>query len=464
MANLKHVEDDPKHVSIHGEVPARSASDQQIEKSLAPGKELVSVPSFAAASELLSAPYSCLVTSTHRRHVALPPRYLNKRRTGIQQELEGELLKFSHRLNGIPLTYDDIKVVGHCGDIYDDSGYIHLDIEVKYIVFQPKKGQRLLGKVNKLGVSHVGCVVHGCFNATISRPQLVSVETWRDAGPRMGAELEFDVAALDADPVGVLLIRGLLDETRVQELVAIGETTGSSVPTDQQGSQELVNQQKPGPSQEATDDTPKKKKKKKKEVENKGETEEELINMASWQQDSNAAPELTRQMDETNGNDRKKKKKEKLVKQDSSATPELTRQTDETNGSDRKKKKKEKLVKQDSSATPKLTRQTDETNGSDRKKKKKEKLVKQDSSATPELTRQTDETTGNDRKKKKEKLVKEEEEEIKISHMEVHGSDSSGYISDKPNKKRKRQSGNNSTSSFSKEFEPTKSKKIKKRH
>ncbi|KAM9385706.1 DNA-directed RNA polymerase I subunit RPA43-like [Pholidichthys leucotaenia] len=370
MANLKHVEDNPKQMRMHGEVLVRAASDQQIEKSLALGKELVSVPSFAATSELLSTPYSCLVTSTHQRHVALPPRYLNKRRTGIKQELEGELLKFSRGLNGISLAYDDIKVVGHCGDIYDDSGYIHLDIEVKYIVFQPKKGQRLLGKVNKLGVSHVGCVVHGCFNATISRPQLVSVETWRDAGPRMGAELEFDVAALDADPVGVLLIRGLLDETRVQELVAIGETTGSSVPTDQQGSQELFNQQKPGPSQEATDDTPKKKKKKR-EVENKGETEEELINMASWQQDSNAAPELTRQIDETNGSDRKKKKKEKL------------------------------------------------------------------------------------------KLVKEEVEEIKISHMEVHGSDSSGYISDKPNKKRKRQSGNNSTSSFSKEFEPIKFKKLK---
>lgn len=70
------------------------------------------------------------------------------------------------------------------------------------------------GQVNKLGVSHVGCLVHGCFNASIPKPSLVPVETWRDAGPRIGAELEFEVTALDADIVGVLLIRGRLDRTR----------------------------------------------------------------------------------------------------------------------------------------------------------------------------------------------------------------------------------------------------------
>lgn len=68
--------------------------------------------------------------------------------------------------------------------------------------------------MNKLGVSHVGCLVHGCFNASIPRPNLVSVETWRDAGPRIGTELEFEVTALDADAAGVLLIRGRLNRTR----------------------------------------------------------------------------------------------------------------------------------------------------------------------------------------------------------------------------------------------------------
>lgn len=100
MANLEHAEDDPKHVNMSGEVSAVSASEQRQVSSL-PGGDAgavpCSIPSFAAASELLSAPYSCLVMNTHRRHISLPPMYLNKKKTGLQEELQAELLKFSQR-------------------------------------------------------------------------------------------------------------------------------------------------------------------------------------------------------------------------------------------------------------------------------------------------------------------------------------------------------------------------------
>lgn len=42
------------------------------------------------------------------------------------------------------MAYDNIGIVSQQGDIYDDSGYIHMDIEANFIVFQPKKGQKLL--------------------------------------------------------------------------------------------------------------------------------------------------------------------------------------------------------------------------------------------------------------------------------------------------------------------------------
>lgn len=99
MANLKHAEDDPKHVKMSSD--AAAAQVQPADLSSAAARCAVeipcAIPTFAAASELLSTPYSCLVMNTHRRHVALPPMYLNKKRTGIQAELEAELLKFSPR-------------------------------------------------------------------------------------------------------------------------------------------------------------------------------------------------------------------------------------------------------------------------------------------------------------------------------------------------------------------------------
>lgn len=42
------------------------------------------------------------------------------------------------------MAYDNIRIVGQHGHIHDDSGYIHMDIEANFIVFQPMKGQKLL--------------------------------------------------------------------------------------------------------------------------------------------------------------------------------------------------------------------------------------------------------------------------------------------------------------------------------
>ncbi|KAF7661729.1 hypothetical protein LDENG_00253160 [Lucifuga dentata] len=366
MVNFEHAEDESKQVKMSGEVSAAEACSTGTGpcRSTDPCQyPVTSIPSFAAALELVSAPYSCLVMNTHRRHVALPPMYLKKKKTGIQEELEAELLKFSERLKGVPLAYDNIRIVGQHGDIYDDSGYIHMDIEANFVIFKPKKDQRLVGKVNKLGASHVGCLVHGCFNASIPKPNLVSVETWRDAGPRIGAELEFEVTALDADTVGVLLIRGRLDRTRVQELLAVGESTESSNLSDQQ--QPPDTEPTPDPTPESPNDNPKKKKKKKKDKHTQEQAEEEVT-----------------------GNT-----------------------TAEMNG-------------------------TDEADSNEIIEKKK-------------------------KKKKKEKRLKEEAE-VELSSMEVHGSDSSGYLSDKPNKKRKHETSSNITSDVNSNHEPPKSKKKRK--
>lgn len=156
---------------------------------------------------------------------------------------------------------------------------------------------------------------------------------------------------------------------RVQELLAIGESSKSGVTTDQPESPETEAKPElnPEPTEDSPVNTPKKKKKKKKDKVKEEETEMPV--------GGDTAPELNGTMDEANGNEVGKKKK----------------------------------------------------------KKKKEKHLKE-----------------------------EEEEETEVSPMEVHGSDSSGYISDKPSKKRKHESGKDVTSGFSEDPEPPKSKKKRK--
>lgn len=54
-------------------------------------------PSFGAARALVARRYSCLVAAPHRRHVALPPRFLGRKRSGIRAQLDAELLRYSER-------------------------------------------------------------------------------------------------------------------------------------------------------------------------------------------------------------------------------------------------------------------------------------------------------------------------------------------------------------------------------
>uniref|UniRef100_A0A8C1RUN7 DNA-directed RNA polymerase subunit n=1 Tax=Cyprinus carpio TaxID=7962 RepID=A0A8C1RUN7_CYPCA len=239
------------------------------------------IPSFADAVKLLSARYSCLVLDSRRKHVALPPLYLRKKRTGIQEELNAELLKYSSSLKGVPMAYDDIKIVGQHGDIHDDQGFIHFNIEASFVVFKPKKGSKL-GVINKMGVGHVGCLVHGCFNASVVKPSLLSSEQWRDSGLSVGQNLEFEVFQLDADSAGVLLIRGRLEKSRYSEQPE---------------------------STEDTIDSPKPKKKKKKD-----KSEKESLNDSGLEEmsENHQTADDTAEIDSNaNGHHKEKKKKKK---------------------------------------------------------------------------------------------------------------------------------------------------------
>lgn len=93
MANWTQEDGAPKPASN----PADVSTIAQISSGDVSAPVPCLIPSFADAVKLLSARYSCLVLDSHRRHIALPPLYLRKKRTGIQEELNAELLKYSSR-------------------------------------------------------------------------------------------------------------------------------------------------------------------------------------------------------------------------------------------------------------------------------------------------------------------------------------------------------------------------------
>ncbi|RMC05093.1 hypothetical protein DUI87_18275 [Hirundo rustica rustica] len=275
-------------------------------------------PSFSAARALLARRHSCLVAAPHRRHVALPPRFLGRKRSGIRAQLDAELLRYSESLQGVPVAYDNIKVVGELGDIYDDQGFIHLNIEADFIIFSPKKGKKLVGVINKVAPTHIGCLIHGCFNASIPKPEQMSIVQWQELGLKIGDELKFQVLHLDSDTAGVFFIRGGLTKSsmRPKKSDAVTESTnGDEI--------QKLDHQENGLNDCGEDNV----------------TEEPLNEMGSLGREN----EEEQSVDAVNGlcDDKKKKKKKKKDKQ---GEQELVLPTSDSSGyqSDHKKSKKKK--------------------------------------------------------------------------------------------------------------------------
>ncbi|XP_065275759.1 DNA-directed RNA polymerase I subunit RPA43-like [Emys orbicularis] len=142
------------------------------------------------------------------------PRHHN----GPTEEAVGDAASSGARLtlSDVPVAYDNIRVVGELGDIYDDQGFIHFNIEADFVIFTPKKGKKLVGVINKVAPSHIGCLIHGCFNASIPKPDRMSAIEWQDLGLKIGDKLELEVVHLDSDAAGVFFIRGRLNKDSMQ--------------------------------------------------------------------------------------------------------------------------------------------------------------------------------------------------------------------------------------------------------
>nr|XP_014686102.2 DNA-directed RNA polymerase I subunit RPA43 [Equus asinus] len=296
------------------------------------------LPTYAAACALLNSRYSCLVAGPHRRHIALSPRYLNRKRTGIREQLDAELLRYSESLLGVPIAYDNIKVVGELGDIYDDQGHIHLNIEADFVIFCPEPGQKLMGTVNKVSSSHIGCLVHGCFNASIPKPEQMPSEQWQTLEINVGDELEFEVFRLDSDAAGVFCIRGKLNISSLQ-------TKCSAV------SEEVTETG----MEEAVEKPPKKKKKKKKDPE-PYEVEGGTTELADFA-DGTVKDKTDLQINNVNGlweEEPKKKKKKKKHQEVQDQDPVFQGSDSSGYQSDHKKKKKKRKHSEEIELSPLL--------------------------------------------------------------------------------------------------------------
>jgi hypothetical protein len=84
--------------------------------------------------------------------VALAPCQIEHPIQAIQEQINNLLFRYNESLQGVPLTYNNLHFENDtkCGRILDELAWIHVDIVATLLVFQPYKGQVLLGCINKV--------------------------------------------------------------------------------------------------------------------------------------------------------------------------------------------------------------------------------------------------------------------------------------------------------------------------
>lgn len=103
---------------------------------------------YVDAKTLSSHKYSCISEIRHEMKIPMSPKYINNIRLGLTESLCKELFVYNEKMKGIPLAFDNIKVIK--SNIIDDQDFFMLTVSVNFLVFNPVIGKILHGTVNKI--------------------------------------------------------------------------------------------------------------------------------------------------------------------------------------------------------------------------------------------------------------------------------------------------------------------------
>ncbi|XP_063618475.1 DNA-directed RNA polymerase I subunit RPA43 [Cydia splendana] len=153
---------------------------------------------------------SCVVEKKVTQNLALQPWCLSNLQESIKNLLDYKIGKFDKELNGILLSYKNLRVLTNVGAIRNDGSDIMFQVQADYFIFQPYVGATLKGLVNKKSNTHLGILVHRVFNVVIPRPTEEPGNEWIGSVVQEGQVVLFRVVVLDL--YGALpYIRGELD-------------------------------------------------------------------------------------------------------------------------------------------------------------------------------------------------------------------------------------------------------------
>jgi len=109
--------------------------------------------------------------------LGLLPVTLHNTEQGINDNLQEMILRYFHKLGGIVLAFDNVKTCKSSdgkayGKIVNESPYIYYKVTCDLLLFEVKRGGKVVGAVTELSASHVGLLVLDSISVTIQLDSL----------------------------------------------------------------------------------------------------------------------------------------------------------------------------------------------------------------------------------------------------------------------------------------------------
>ena len=169
----------------------------------------------------------CLIKTLTRLRIELHPSKLNDIHAGVLSHLNSLLFKYQDDLEGIVMAWDkEVKVQKTAAaSIHPYFPLVHIEVKTNMLLFKPKMGSMLVGKVIKVANDFIGILVLGLFNASIPADQIrgefkytSSQSAWiskkrPEHRLEVGCEVKFKVSKLLSDS-SIFGILGSLEDKR----------------------------------------------------------------------------------------------------------------------------------------------------------------------------------------------------------------------------------------------------------
>jgi DNA-directed RNA polymerase I subunit RPA43 len=104
--------------------------------------------------------------------VQLPPSAMSDVNGSISKVLKRRLMKYDDSLGGVMLAFSNVVLRRQYGTVFNELPNIMFDVDAEMVLFSPQSGADLVGTINKIGRNHIGLLVGGVFNASISADKM----------------------------------------------------------------------------------------------------------------------------------------------------------------------------------------------------------------------------------------------------------------------------------------------------